>query len=191
MMQPNNANLYLTHNIVQMTDEEIVTGCVAKNPLAQKALYDKFSRKMMGVCLRYSESQEEAEDVLQNGFITVFQNIATFKSLGSFEGWVRKIMVNTALTNIRKNKKFKLNVDIDNVSYMLPSTNHVVENFAANDLLKLIKTLPPGFRTVFNLYAIEGYSHKEIGDLLNISEGTSKSQYSRAKAHLQKMIPNR
>lgn len=190
-MQPNNATLHLTYRIEPMTDEEIVTGCINKNPIAQRNLYDKFSRKMMGVCLRYSESQEEAEDVLQNGFITVFENIATFKSLGSFEGWVRKIMVNTALTNIRKNKKFKQNIALDNVSFMLPSTNHVSENFAANDLLKLIQTLPPGFRTVFNLYAIEGYSHKEIGDLLNISEGTSKSQYSRAKVHLQKMIPNR
>jgi RNA polymerase sigma factor (sigma-70 family) len=174
-----------------MTDEEIVTGCIQKNPIAQKNLYDKFSRKMMGVCLRYSESQEEAEDVLQNGFVTVFQNIASFKGMGSFEGWVRKIMVNTALTNIRKNKKLKQNVSLDNVSFMLPSSNQVADNFAANDLLKLIQTLPTGFRTVFNLYAIEGYSHKEIGDLLNISEGTSKSQYSRAKAHLQKMLPNR
>lgn len=174
-----------------MTDEEIVKGCINKNPIAQKNLYEKFSRKMMGVCLRYSENQEEAEDVLQNGFITVFQNIETFKSLGSFEGWIRKIMVNTALTNIRKNKKFKQNIELDSVTYMLPSTNHVAEGFAANDLLKLIKTLPPGFRTVFNLYAVEGYSHKEIGEMLNISEGTSKSQYSRAKAHLQKMIPNR
>jgi RNA polymerase sigma factor (sigma-70 family) len=168
-----------------------MTGCIQKNPIAQKNLYDKFSRKMMGVCLRYSESQEEAEDVLQNGFVTVFQNIASFKGMGSFEGWVRKIMVNTALTNIRKNKKLKQNVSLDNVSFMLPSSNQVADNFAANDLLKLIQTLPTGFRTVFNLYAIEGYSHKEIGDLLNISEGTSKSQYSRAKAHLQKMLPNR
>jgi RNA polymerase sigma factor (sigma-70 family) len=190
-VQPNSATLYLTYSNQPMTDEELVTGCINKNPIAQKTLYDRFARKMMGVCLRYSESQEEAEDVLQIGFITVFEHIGTFKGLGSFEGWVRKIMVNTALTNIRKNKKFKQNVALDNVSFMLPSTNYVTENLAANDLLKLIKTLPPGFRTVFNLYAIEGYSHKEIGEMLNISEGTSKSQYSRAKVHLQKMIPNR
>jgi RNA polymerase sigma factor (sigma-70 family) len=174
-----------------MTDEELVKGCIEKNPIAQKYLYDKFSRKMMGVCLRYCDNREEGEDVLQNGFITVFTHIASFKGLGSFEGWVRKIMVNTALTNIRKNKKFKQNISMDTVEYMIPSTNHIAENFAANDLLKIIQTLPPGFRTVFNLYAIEGYSHKEIGDLLHISEGTSKSQYSRAKVHLQKMIPNR
>lgn len=172
-----------------MTDEQIVFGCVEKNPLAQKHLYEKFSRKMMGVCLRYCDSTEEAEDVVQNGFISVFENIESFRGTGSLEGWVRKIMVNTALTNIRKNKKLKQNVELDSVEYMLPSSNHLNDSFAAKDLLKIIQTLPTGFRTVFNLYAIEGYSHKEIGEMLNISEGTSKSQYSRAKAHLQKIIP--
>ena len=176
---------------IKMTDEQIVKGCLEKNPIAQEFLYKKFARKMMGVCLRYADNQEEAEDVLQNGFIAVFEHLGTFRGAGSFEGWVRKIMVNTALTNIRKNKKFKQNIALDNVEFMLPSTSHITENFAANDLLKIIQTLPPGYRTVFNLYAIEGYSHKEIADSLNISEGTSKSQYSRAKAHLQKIIPNR
>ncbi len=98
-------------------------------------------------------------------------------------------MVNTALTNIRKNKKLKQNIELESVEFMLPSTNHISENFAAKDLLKIIQTLPTGFKTVFNLYAIEGYSHKEIGDMLGISEGTSKSQYSRAKTYLQKLIP--
>ena len=176
---------------IKMTDEEIVKGCIEKKPIAQEYLYKKFSRKMMGVCLRYCDSQEEGEDVLQVGFIAVFEHIGTFRGAGSFEGWIRKIMVNTALTNIRKNKKFKQNIALDNVEFMLPSTNHITENFAANDLLKIIQTLPTGYRTVFNLYAIEGYSHKEIAESLNISEGTSKSQYSRAKAHLQKIIPNR
>jgi len=171
-----------------MTDEQIVNGCIQKNALAQEFLYKKFSRKMMGVCLRYSDSQEEAEDVVQNGFISVFENIVSFKGTGSLEGWVRKIMTNTALTNIRKNKKLKQNIALENVEYALASVSFTDENFAVKDLLKIIQTLPPGFRTVFNLYAIEGYSHKEIGDMLDISEGTSKSQYSRAKAHLQKII---
>lgn len=144
---------------------------------------------MMGVCLRYCDNHEEAEDVLQNGFVNVFQNIETYRGSGSLEGWIRKIMVNTALTNIRKNKKLKQNIELESVEFMLPSTNYISESFAAKDLLKIIQTLPTGFRTVFNLYAIEGYSHKEIGDMLGISEGTSKSQYSRAKAHLQKIIP--
>lgn len=171
-----------------MTDEELVQGCVKKDPRAQKHLYDKFSRKMMGVCMRYSQSTEEAEDVLQNGFISIFLNIESFKGSGSLEGWIRRIIVNTALTNIRKNKKLQQNIELESVEFMLPSTNEVSETSGAKDLLKVIQTLPTGFRTVFNLYAIEGYSHKEIGDLLGISEGTSKSQYSRAKAHLQKMI---
>ncbi len=172
-----------------MTDEQIVKGCIDKNAIAQKNLYEKFSRKMMGVCLRYCDSTEEAEDVVQNGFISIFENIESFKGTGSLEGWVRKIMVNTALTNIRKNKKLKQNIELDSVEFMLPSNTYQNDSFAAKDLLKIIQTLPVGFKTVFNLYAIEGYSHKEIGDMLNISEGTSKSQYSRAKAHLQKIIP--
>ena len=100
-------------------------------------------------------------------------------------------MVNTALTNIRKNKKLRQNIELESVEFMLPSTNQLNESFEAQDLLKIIQTLPTGFKTVFNLYAIEGYSHKEIAEMLNISEGTSKSQYSRAKAHLQKLIPER
>jgi RNA polymerase sigma factor (sigma-70 family) len=171
-----------------MTDEQIAKGCVEKNAIAQKYLYDKFSRKMMGVCLRYCDSTEEAEDVVQNGFIRVFEHIEAFKGTGSLEGWIRKIMVNTALTNIRKNKRLKQNIELDSVEFMLPAEGHIHEDFAARDLLKIIQTLPAGFRTVFNLYAIEGYSHKEISDMLDISEGTSKSQYSRAKAHLQKII---
>lgn len=171
-----------------MTDEQIVKGCIEKNAIAQKNLYEKFARKMMGVCLRYCDSSEEAEDVVQNGFISIFENIESFKGTGSLEGWVRKIMVNTALTNIRKNKKLKQNIELDSVEFMIPSNSHS-ESLEAKDLLKIIQTLPIGFKTVFNLYAIEGYSHKEIGEMLNISEGTSKSQYSRAKAHLQKIIP--
>ena len=174
-----------------MTDEEIINGCLEKNRIAQKYLYDKFARKMKGVCLRYSDSQEEGEDILQNGFISVFENLKSFKGLGSFEGWIRKIMVNTALSQIRKNKKYQQNIALDKVEFLLPESNYIAEDFAANDLLKIIQTLPIGYKTVFNLYAIEGYSHKEIGEMLNISEGTSKSQYSRAKAHLQKIIPNR
>lgn len=171
-----------------MTDEEIVQGCVKKEPRAQKFLYDKFSRKMMGVCMRYCNNTEEAEDVLQNGFISIFLNIESFKGAGSLEGWIRRIMVNTALTHLRKNKKLLQNIELETVEYMLPSTNHINESAGAKDLLKIIQTLPTGFKTVFNLYAIEGYSHKEIGELLGISEGTSKSQYARAKTHLQKLV---
>jgi RNA polymerase sigma-70 factor (ECF subfamily) len=143
---------------------------------------------MMGVCLRFANCTEEAEDMLQNGYIKVFENIHTFKGTGSLEGWIRKIMINEALNHIRKNKAMKLNMDIEDVGYMLPAQSHIAENLNAQDLLKIIQHLPVGFRTVFNLYAIEGYSHKEIADQLGITESTSKSQYSRARAHLQKLI---
>ncbi len=172
-----------------MTDEQIVQGCINKNPIAQQQLYDKFSKKMMGICVRYFDSRDEAEDVLQNGFISVFANINSFKGAGSLEGWIRKIMVNSALTNIRRNKRFKQNVDIESVEFSLSDTTSYGDDYGAKELLRVIQTLPIGFRTVFNLHAIEGYNHKEIGEMLGITEGTSKSQYSRAKLHLQKMIP--
>lgn len=171
-----------------MTDEELVNGCISKKPSAQKLLFERFSRKMMGVCLRYADRGEEAEDMLQNGFIRVFDKIETFRGSGSLEGWIRKIVVNESLTYLRKNKAMRLNIDIENAQYMIPGNSHVGENMNEKDLLKMIHQLPLGFRTVFNMYAIEGYSHKEIAEQLGISEGTSKSQYSRARAHLQNML---
>lgn len=171
-----------------MTDEELVKKCVFNDSAAQKLLFDRFSRKMMGICLRYADRSEEAEDMLQNGFIKVFDKISTFKGSGSLEGWIRKVIINEALTYLRKNKTMKLNVDIDTDKYSLPSSSHAGESMNEKDLLKIIQRLPTGFRTVFNMYAIEGYSHKEIAEALGISEGTSKSQYSRAKVHLQNML---
>ena len=151
-----------------MTDEQIVKGCIEKNAIAQKNLYEKFVRKMMGVCLRYCDSTEEAEDVVQNGFISVFDNIESFKGTGSLEGWVRKIMVNTALTNIRKNKKLKQNIELDSVEFMIPSTSHS-ESLEAKDLLKIIQTLPICFKTVFNLYALEYCDLEVPSEMLSIS----------------------
>ena len=178
----------MIEHTVKMTDEELVKGCVENKPLAQRTLYERFSRKMMGVCLRYADGRDEAEDILQNGFIKVFENIESFKGSGSLEGWIRKIMVNTALNNYRQNKAGRLKVDLDAVEYMLPSDNQVSGTLDVKELMKTIQQLPAGFRTVFNLFAIEGYSHKEIAEQLNISEGTSKSQYSRARMYLQKAL---
>jgi len=171
-----------------MTDEELVKGCISKTPTVQRLLFERFSRKMMGVCLRYASRSEEAEDMLQNGFIRVFEKIESFRGTGSLEGWIRKIIVNESLSYLRKNKALKLNIDIEDAKYMIPGNSHVAENMNEKDLLKIIQQLPVGFRTVFNMYAIEGYSHKEIAELLGISEGTSKSQYSRAKVHLQNIL---
>lgn len=142
----------------------------------------------MGVCLRYADRSEEAEDMLQNGFIRVFEKMDTFKGTGSLEGWIRRIVVNESLTYLRKNKAMQMNIDIDDAKYKIPGNSHVGESMNEKDLLKIIQQLPAGFRTIFNMYAIEGYSHKEIAEQLGISEGTSKSQYSRAKTHLQNII---
>src|ERR1035437_9805074 len=171
-----------------MSDEELVSGCISKTPSAQKLLFERFSRKMMGVCLRYADRTEEAEDMLQNGFIRVFEKIETFRGSGSLEGWIRRIVVNESLMYLRKNKAMRLNIDIEDAKYMIPGNSHVGENMNEKDLLKMIRQLSIGFRTVFNMYAIEGYSHKEIAEQLGISEGTSKSQYSRARTHLQNML---
>ena len=171
-----------------MTDEELIRKCVSKDSAAQKLLFERFSRKMMGICLRYADRSEEAEDMLQNGFIRIFDKIDTFRNTGSLEGWIRKIIVNESLTYLRKNKIMKLNTNIEDVKYMVPGNSHIGESMNEQDLLKMIQQLPTGFRTVFNMYAIEGYSHKEIAEQLGISEGTSKSQYSRAKVHLQNML---
>lgn len=174
---------------MKLTDEQLVKKCLEKDSLAQKQLFDSFSRKMMGVCLRYTKDVEEAQDVLQIGFVKVFEKLHLFNNEGSLEGWIRKVLVNTALDQIRKNKKFDDNVDLSKVDYNMASENeNVLDQLSANDLLKIIQAMPTGFRTVFNLYAIEGYSHQEIADQLNISINTSKSQYSRARVYLQKII---
>lgn len=174
---------------MKMDEEQLVKRCLEKDTLAQKQLFEFYSRRMMGVCLRYSQDGEEAQDVLQMGFIKVFEKLDMYNFKGSLEGWIRKIIVNTALDNIRKNKKFMNDVEMDKVDYQLHNhTENAVDSLSAQDLLNVIKEMPPGFRTVFNMFAIEGYSHKEIAEELNISVNTSKSQYSRARAHLQKIL---
>lgn len=172
-----------------MNEEQLVNKCLEKDTLAQKQLFEVYSRRMMGVCLRYSKDTDEAQDVLQMGFIKVFEKLEMYNHKGSLEGWIRKIIVNTALDNIRKNKKLMNNVEIEKVDYQLQNYNeNAIDALSAQDLLKVIQCMPTGFRTVFNLYVIEGYSHKEIADELNISVNTSKSQFSRARAYLQKIL---
>lgn len=171
-----------------MTEEQLVKECISGNAIAHKKFYDLFAKKMMGVCLRYSSNPDEAQDVLQDGFIKVFSKLPKFVNKGSLEGWVRRIMVNTALDQYRKNKKFQKDVEIDAVSFKLEQRDFIIETINANDLLKIIQTIPKGYRVVFNLFAIEGYSHKEIAEQLGVTESTSKSQYSRAKKMLRKLL---
>lgn len=174
--------------IKQISEKELIEGCCKGDARCQRLLFDTYSRKMMGVCLRYASNEFEAQDILQDGFVKVFEKVGTFKSKGSFEGWMRRIFVNTALDHYRRQKEMRNSVDVDSVSYMLPADDFILENIAAEELLKTLQTIPDGYRTVFNLYAVEGYSHKEIADELGITVNTSKSQYSRAKGYLRKII---
>jgi len=168
-----------------MEESALVKKCLKGDARAQRALFEKFAPKMLGVCLRYAKSTEQAEDVLQDGFVKVFTKLSNYSGNGSLEGWIRRIIVNTALDEIRRNVKFKDNVNVDDVDYKLELNSHIVEGLAADDLMKIVNDLPDGYRVVFNMFAIEGYSHKEIAVQLNISENTSKSQYSRARAYLK------
>jgi RNA polymerase sigma-70 factor (ECF subfamily) len=143
---------------------------------------------MMGVCLRYTNDRETARDLLQDGFVKVYSSIDSYSGVGSFEGWMRKIFVNCALEYLRKSDVLREAIDLDNTTELANPDSSVVSNMSANELLTLIGELPTGFRMVFNLFAIEGFSHKEIGELLNITESTSRSQYTRAKQLLQRKI---
>jgi RNA polymerase sigma factor (sigma-70 family) len=170
------------------SDEELIAGCKAGQRDSQKILYKRFASKMLGVCMRYTHNKEEAEDLLQEGFIKVFRSIPQFTGSGSFEGWIRKIMVNTALESMRKRKIEFSAEDIQDLSNEHQNDAEVMSKIGLKDLLGMIQQLSPGYQAVFNLYAIEGYQHKEIAELLGISEGTSKSQLARARIILQDKI---
>ena len=171
-----------------MTDEAIFQGCLKNDAVAQRELYQRYSPKMLSVCYRFAHNREDAEDMLQEGFIKVFSQIHTFQNKGAFEGWVRRIMVHTCINNLKKNKKFNESVDIIHATGVQVREESVPSIVQAKQVVECIRLLPIGYRTVLNLYAIEGYSHKEIGELLGIEESTSRSQYTRAKAMLEEVL---
>jgi len=169
------------------SEADLIEGCIRGDRKMQYELYQRFAPKMYGVCLRYAGKAEEAEDILQEGFIKVFKKVGSYRGEGSFEGWVRRIFVNTAIEHFRKK------------TYLQPITEYeestvegkylsVLDSLAEKDIVQLIQQLSPGYRTVFNMYVIEGYTHRQIADELGISEGTSKSQLSRAKIILQDLV---
>ena len=169
---------------------DLIKGCLANDRRAQEQLYRWLSPRLFAVCLRYAADREAAEDVLQEGFIKLFQKLSSFRGEGSFEGWARRIMVNTAIEYFRKKERTLLLVDLANAdSESLPSNPSAV--FEQKDLIKLIQGLAPGFRMVFNLFAIEGYSHQEIADELGVSESTSKTQFRKARNYLMNIIVER
>jgi len=167
--------------------EEIIYKCRDGNSKAQTELYRLFSRKMYGVCLRYAKDNGEAEDILQEGFVRVFTKIRQFEFKGSFEGWMRRIMVNTALEKFRKNDRL-YPVEELKIYESTEMVEETISSITADELMKIIQELPPRYKMVFNLYAIEGYSHIEIGEMMSITEGTSKSNLSRARMILQKRV---
>ena len=171
-----------------ITTDELIRRCKAGERKAQELLYNQFAGKMLGVCLRYAADKMQAEDMLQNGFIKVFQKMVDYRGEGLFEGWVRRIMVHSSIEYYRKHHKMLQIVDMDEPGYEVAVNPVATANLGAKDLMALIQQLSPGYRVVFNLYAIEGYSHKEIAEIAGISEGASKSQLSRARGILKEQI---
>jgi RNA polymerase sigma-70 factor (ECF subfamily) len=168
-------------------ESDLIRGCIEGNRRMQEELYRRLSPRMYAVCLRYAGNAEEAEDILQEGFIKVFKKLDSFRSEGSFEGWVRRIFVNTAIEHFRR-KRYLMPVTEKEENTIEGKYISVLDELAEKDILALVQELSPGYRTVFNMYVVEGYTHKEIADMLGISEGTSKSQLSRAKVILQEMV---
>ena len=172
-----------------LDEKKIIEGCCRRERKAQKALYERYASVLLGVCIRYSGRRDEAEDILQDGLIKVYFNIRDFAGKGSFINWMKKIMVNTAITHYHRNLKHHYHQDIEDIRETdIEGMVLDTADFTREELFNVIKNLPRGYRMVFNLYAVEGYKHKEIAELLEIDVNTSKSQYSRAKSLIRKRL---
>jgi RNA polymerase sigma-70 factor (ECF subfamily) len=171
------------------SEQEIIEGCKKGKASSQEKLYQLYSRRMMAVCVRYTRSRFEAEDIFHDAFVKVFKSLNNYNG-GSFEGWMRRIFVNTAINHYHKNRKYQEQLDYSAIEEAAPSEEDIVSNIAGKELLLLIDQLPEGYKLVFNLYEVEGYTHREIGEILGIAEGTSKSQLAKAKMQLKKILLN-
>lgn len=171
-----------------MTEEIMLNGCRRNNATAQEALYTRFSPRMLGVCYRFAKNREDAEDMLQEGFIKIFTQIHQYRGEGALEGWIRRIVVHTCINILKKNKKFSDSVDITHAQDIHVREEMIPSIMQAKQVVECIRSLPLGYRTVLNLYAVEGYSHKEIAGMLDIEESTSRSQYTRAKSMLEDIL---
>jgi RNA polymerase sigma-70 factor (ECF subfamily) len=171
-----------------MTEELLLAGCLKNNAAAQEALYSRFSPRMLGVCYRFAKNREDAEDMLQEGFIKVFTQIHQYRNEGALEGWIRRIIVHTCINHLKKNKKFSDSLDIIHAHSIHVNEEMIPSIMQAKQVVECIRMLPLGYRTVLNLYAIEGFPHKEIAAMLDIEESTSRSQYTRAKAMLEEIL---
>ena len=171
-----------------MTEELLLAGCLKNNAAAQEALYNRFSPRMLGVCYRFAKNREDAEDMLQEGFIKVFTQMHQYRNEGALEGWIRRIIVHTCINNLKKHKKFSDSLDIIHAHSVYINEEMIPSIMQAKQVVECIRMLPLGYRTVLNLYAIEGFPHKDIAGMLDIEESTSRSQYTRAKAMLEEIL---
>ncbi len=173
-----------------ISDQQIIQGCLKGDKRAQRQLYQQYKGLLFGICLRYSRNREEAKDMLQDGFVKIYRDLYQYRPIGPFGGWMRRVMVNVCLQHIRKKKSWiqDQNVEIESVADQYMAEDDIFSEFRAKALVNMVQGLPDGYRAVFNLYVIEGYNHKEIAQKLDISESTSKSQLSRAKASLRKIL---
>lgn len=170
-----------------MNEVEIVRGCIKKDVLAQHALFNDYASRLMTICRRYARDQPEAEDMLQEAFINIFSHISQYRSIGSFEGWLKRITVNAAI-RVLQNRKVRFTGITDSQFELGSPDTSIISDLAAEELLRLIHQLPDGYRTIFNMYALEGYSHDEIAKSLNIKTATSRSQLSKARGLLKAQI---
>lgn len=168
-----------------MDDRQLVKLCLKSNPAAQRELYNQYAKSMLGICYRYTKSIKDAEDVLQDGFVKVFTSLQQYKFEGELGAWIRRIMVNTALNFLKKNSRYRTEMFFPEQPPLHPvADDNPIIDIQTKELAELIRQLPQGYQTIFNLHAVEGYSHVEIGQMLGISDGTSRSQYARARALL-------
>lgn len=179
--------LYLSGSFI-MTEEQIIAGSIKQNHSAQENLYKRFSPKMLGICYRYAKSRPDAEEMLQEGFIRVFSQLYQYQSKGSLEGWIRKVIVHTCINIIKRNKRFNEYLELE-AAFGIPDRSASVFSISeSKQVIECIRMLPIGYRTVLNLFAIEGYSHREIASMLDIEESSSRSRYLRARQMLEKIL---
>lgn len=178
----------LSKSYTTMSDQDLVQECVKSNPAAQKVLYERYYSRMLALCLRYSDSKDDAKDSLHDGFILLFSKIESYSGKGSFEGWMRRVFVNNMLMKFRKRDVFKESVSVDDVTWNVPVKEDVFEKIGSKNIIKLISQMPQGYKVVFNMIVIEGYSYKEVAQKLNVSEVSVRSQLSRGRMWLKERI---
>lgn len=180
--------MMLSKSYTTMSDQDLVQECVKSNPAAQKVLYERYYSRMLALCLRYSDSKDDAKDSLHDGFILLFSKIESYSGKGSFEGWMRRVFVNNMLMKFRKRDVFKKSVSVDDVTWNVPVKEDVFEKIGSKNIIKLISQMPQGYKVVFNMIVIEGYSYKEVAQKLNVSEVSVRSQLSRGRMWLKERI---